>query len=285
MSDKDILKDIFSEKLGNYEVNVNPQLWNAISSNLVTTSSTVGTALFTKLLIGGSISAAALIGGYFVFSDSSRTPDKKENTIIRISSEPEGKEEDNNKNTEVAEIHSLSGVKESIINNKDIKEESFLTTSLPSQNGNIVLPKESAQVLVKIDSPKPVVSTGAAVENRKIEEQIKPPVLEPNTIVQEEATTSTEEVILFGNVFTPNGDGVNDLFFIKTKGLTDFSIVIMNAKNMVVFKSNDPDFVWDGIGVNGEPVEEGKYLYYLTAFDKNGKLVNKYQMLTIERKR
>lgn len=287
MSDKDILKDLFSEKLGNYETNVNPQLWNAISSKLATTavtSSTVGLTLFTKLLIGGSISAAALVGGYFVFSDSSQTLIKKENTS-QLSSNSENKKEENDSNTETKSIYSIPTVKES--NNsfsKDSENEISIENKEVLSNDDVSnrfiepIPIQLTQEIIKNEVPKTIGPNEVISE-----EKLKDPVVESTINEQEEATISTEEVVLYENIFTPNGDGVNDLFFIKTKGLTDFSIVIMNAKNTVVFKSNDPDFVWDGIGMNGEPVEEGKYLYYLTAFDKNGKPVNKYKVLTIEK--
>lgn len=295
MNDKDIFKDIFSEKLGNYEANVDPQLWNAISSKLaasaVTTGSTVGTTLFTKLLIGGSISAATLVGGYFVFSDSYQTPNRKGN-ITHVSSNSESKKEEKERNTEATQMYSIPRINESNntvskdskkVNINEVNNDDRLNLFLSNHSFENLPYVELAPEIVNTEIPKQIEPITFTSENKKQDELVKKPIVEPNNNDQEEATISTEEVVLYENIFTPNGDGVNDLFFIKTKGLTDFSIVIMNTKNTVVFKSNDPDFVWDGIGMNGEPVEEGKYLYYLTSYDKNGKPVNKYRELTIKR--
>lgn len=294
MSDKDIFKDIFSEKLGNYEANVNPQLWNSISSKLATTaatSSTVGTTLFTKLLIGGSISAAALIGGYFVFSDSSQKSAKKE-SIAHTSSSSEIKTDNKERNTETKQTYSIPSTNESIKsvsndpkkeNTNEVSKDNLINFFVSNSSFDNLPYVESIPEIVNTAIPKQIEPVADDSKDNRDDELVKKPIIESNSKDQEEATVSTEEVVLFENIFTPNGDGINDLFFIQTKGLTDFSIVIMNSRNAVVFKSNDPDFVWDGVSFNGEPVEKGKYLYYLTAYDKNGKPVNKYKELIIEK--
>ena len=66
------------------------------------------------------------------------------------------------------------------------------------------------------------------------------------------------------NVFTPNQDGVNDTYMISGKGITEFSIVIVNRWGNVIFESNDILISWDGTS-NGQPCQDGVYFYIIRA--------------------
>ena len=75
------------------------------------------------------------------------------------------------------------------------------------------------------------------------------------------------------NVFTPNGDGVNDFFFPRqmlSKGLTDFRISIYNRWGQTIFEGNALDGRgWDG-NLNGVPQPEGVYVYIIEAVFRDG---------------
>ena len=66
------------------------------------------------------------------------------------------------------------------------------------------------------------------------------------------------------NIITPNGDGTNDFFLIKTAGIKSYDLVIVNRWGNTVFKSSDPTVIWDGKS-DGQPVAEGVYFYKLKA--------------------
>ncbi|PKR82088.1 hypothetical protein CW751_01760 [Brumimicrobium salinarum] len=85
------------------------------------------------------------------------------------------------------------------------------------------------------------------------------------------------------NVFTPNGDGKNDFLFIKSQGLKTFQITVLNKNQKVVYSSNNPDFKWNGMDLNGTPIEAGTYVYIIVAEDEVGNTINKYQHLKIHR--
>ena len=57
----------------------------------------------------------------------------------------------------------------------------------------------------------------------------------------------------------------------------------MNSNNETVFQSQNPDFNWDGTGLNGKQVPVGKYVYFLIAKDRNDNIVNEHSLLTIVR--
>ena len=92
-----------------------------------------------------------------------------------------------------------------------------------------------------------------------------------------------EESIVLPNIFTPNGDRVNDLFEIEIGDKLEFQIVVLNRQNQLVFKSGDPRFQWDGTMPNGEPAPEGVYLYYFSAKDRFGNDITESSVLTIKR--
>jgi len=76
------------------------------------------------------------------------------------------------------------------------------------------------------------------------------------------------------NVFTPNGDGVNDEFRVAYKSLKSFQCWIYSRWGRKVYYWNDPQKGWDG-KINGRDADEGAYFYviraYGTDFDKNSK--------------
>jgi gliding motility-associated-like protein len=76
-------------------------------------------------------------------------------------------------------------------------------------------------------------------------------------------TLSCEEFII-PNIFTPNGDGVNDYFFINYEGVKDFSLEIYNRWGVRVFRSVSPQVFWNGYLESGTMVANGIYFYTLS---------------------
>jgi len=67
------------------------------------------------------------------------------------------------------------------------------------------------------------------------------------------------------NVFTPNGDGQNDLFTVNAEYATSLEVVIVNRWGNVVFESSDVDFNWNGnINNTGAECTDGTYFYQFT---------------------
>lgn len=64
------------------------------------------------------------------------------------------------------------------------------------------------------------------------------------------------------NIFTPNGDNINDLFEIKSSKLTFYHILITNRWGEPVFQSSDPTIHWDG-SIDGKLASEGTYFYVI----------------------
>lgn len=76
---------------------------------------------------------------------------------------------------------------------------------------------------------------------------------------------ATQPPMTVPNVFTPNGDGINDEFVID--GLvecTPFVLEIYDRWGVLLFTTEHPVFVhWQGKSMDGNPVPEGMYYYLL----------------------
>lgn len=70
-------------------------------------------------------------------------------------------------------------------------------------------------------------------------------------------------VIFAPNAFSPNGNGVNEEFFVFPNDFVDtFEILIYTRWGELVFRSENQDFRWDGI-YKGQPLPPGTYAYVL----------------------
>lgn len=66
------------------------------------------------------------------------------------------------------------------------------------------------------------------------------------------------------NVFTPNGDGSNQVFApILMEGVSDLSFTIYNRWGQEVYQTSQPALGWDGRNPTGEPVPAGTYFWVL----------------------
>ncbi|MBI2721201.1 MAG: gliding motility-associated C-terminal domain-containing protein [Bacteroidetes bacterium] len=75
------------------------------------------------------------------------------------------------------------------------------------------------------------------------------------------------------NVFTPNGDGSNDVFFLKTANLTEITALIYDRWGNKVHEvtSSTGNIGWDGNNTNGKECAAGTYFYIIKATGKDSK--------------
>lgn len=76
------------------------------------------------------------------------------------------------------------------------------------------------------------------------------------------------------NVFTPDGDGINDEFRVAYKSLKSFSCVIFNRWGRKVYEWSDPGRGWDG-RIGGKVALPGAYYYIMEAEGADGKKYKK----------
>jgi gliding motility-associated-like protein len=83
--------------------------------------------------------------------------------------------------------------------------------------------------------------------------------------------SDTVRVILDGalyvpNAFTPNGDGINDVFVIRGVDIKDFELFIFDRWGLLIYETNNMDEYWDGT-YKGDPVQLDTYVWKVNYSD------------------
>lgn len=301
MEGKDNIKELFSQKLGNYEAPVNPDLWASISSQVAaastTTAASTGLSMLAKVAIGIGVSTAA-IATVVVLSTSSEsekdtknlpTTELQERTSESTSTETNDTSSNNNE-TQTAVLTADNSVDQEEL---EPTPEPIPQAETPTQYNE---PVSSSETPINNMTPKGI----HRIETPEDEPQIVPVVRYANVTNYGAEPENTEEYELedtenasapktapikrFVNVFTPNGDGENDEFFLESEGLTDFSVVVFNPAGDIVYTSDNPNFRWDGRDIRTNViVPEGNYMYMVTAYDSEGNPYPIYERLEIKK--
>lgn len=78
-----------------------------------------------------------------------------------------------------------------------------------------------------------------------------------------------DSVIIIPNVFTPNGDGFNDLFAVDGINLIAINAEIYNRWGQILYTWNTVKGGWDGKTTSGENSPDGTYFYLIKITDHN----------------
>ncbi len=81
-------------------------------------------------------------------------------------------------------------------------------------------------------------------------------------------TTSLVEI---PNVFSPNGDGYNDIFIVQTQKIISFQGIILNIKGETLYEWNDPVAGWDGKINRGNLAMPGVYYCIVKCVGEDGR--------------
>lgn len=284
MEEKDSIKDLFQEKLSQLETPVRPELWSTVSSSIASSSAvatTAGMSLLAKISIG--ITIAASVTGTIIFlskEEAKETPkievQKANKQKVSKSNPTENKVENNSTVSKVNNSNPTNRVSENTVIETTSQFESIIDNTTFESSALVERPISYAQIETKEDlkAPKnnPKVETSTPAQNQESKQNVETEKLPEESKLQ----------FQLPNIFTPNGDGNNDYLKLNIENVKEFVIVILDAKSNVVFKSEDPDFKWDGTNLNGDKLTAGNYIYYVTAKDLEGKAVTKYSTLTIK---
>ncbi len=80
------------------------------------------------------------------------------------------------------------------------------------------------------------------------------------------------------NVFTPNGDNINDIFEFRTNGVTAYELTIYNRWGAIIYTITAKRPYWDGYSSAGVKMPVGNYFFVLkaqgdAAYEKAGVVV------------
>jgi hypothetical protein len=289
LEEKDYIKDLFSEKLGNHEVQVNSELWSAIESKIpnqsLVTSSSTGISILAKSVLGIGLAAGIVSISYFVFKDKKTEKFEVKKEFKNLVESEKNKELIQDFETETIqpdEIQSVSTINSKFTKKQDVispsnKKEIISEEIILSENKN----RTEKQEFIKEILPEKIIASENKTDN-KVENQTS----ETSHSAENIAENSNEEKDCFIgkllNVFTPNNDNLNDEFYIEIKGLKDFSLIVLDKENKRVFSTTDPNFRWNGKDFSDNLVPVGQYIYFFTGIDSKGNTITKSNTLQIQ---
>jgi gliding motility-associated-like protein len=139
------------------------------------------------------------------------------------------------------------------------------------QDGNIIGSFNSKSIVLKYD----VVGTykiEVQIENSQCKSEVQ--MFE---ILVIDCRIST---FYFPTAFTPNKDGINEIFIPIGTLITEYSLIVFNRWGQLVFKSDDVNYGWDGTYLSKEcPV--GLYSYICKYKDIHNKRYIKSDNITL----
>jgi gliding motility-associated-like protein len=77
------------------------------------------------------------------------------------------------------------------------------------------------------------------------------------------AADSAGAILEVPNVFSPNGDQVNDYFEVSTDGTTVYEFTVFTRSGARIYHSLSPSIIWDGKSLDGIELREGTYYYVI----------------------
>lgn len=280
MEEKDSIKDLFQEQLSQLETPVRPEIWASISSSIAgSTAATVSTgmSLLAKITIGITLAASVTGTVFYLTKEEAKPTTIKNEETQKVQFQTEKTDKTQTQKSEDKTVENQSTPQ----NNRNSLLE---TANLSTSNSTKVTEKQTIINPISITEIAPIKkATSEEVKTPKLveEEHVSTQKKEATPIIEKLPEQSKLQFNL-PNIFTPNGDGNNDYLKIEIENVSEFVIVVLDTKSNVVFKSEDPDFKWEGTDLQGDKLPAGNYLYYVTAKDQAGKPVTKYSALTIK---
>jgi len=112
------------------------------------------------------------------------------------------------------------------------------------------------------------------------------------TVKDQNGCVSTDSMTVFVDLkcyepfipsaFSPNGDTKNDVLYVRSNCLQNFTFKVFDRWGELVFESTTLNFGWDGT-FRGAPVNAGVFVWTLEGFLSNGKEVKKHGSTTLIR--
>lgn len=88
--------------------------------------------------------------------------------------------------------------------------------------------------------------------------------------------------LFFPTAFSPNGDGLNDVFEPIGLFADEYELIIFNRWGELIFATRDYNDGWDGT-INERDAPEGVYVYKVTAIDELGRSFSEKSTVTLTR--
>jgi gliding motility-associated-like protein len=293
------LSEVLKDKFTGHEAPVDPQVWDSISSQLGH-GAAAGGGVAAGWWAGG-LAAALLVGGLFWWSSEEQpvattTPATSAQTTpskaVPVQPEAIIPEAVTGSTTDPAQVSSAA--KTDVVADAQRAERSNTSTKPDAEPAGEDVVNTVWQDLVQENTAEPHF----AEREESVPMDVAPPVQLPSPSVvqlqpasttqasdhpaddqQEETQDEVEPTfveaqqpqVYIPNVFSPQGDGVNDRLKVVCSNYQKVLVRIFSAQsNALVFRANNLDDQWNGRDLNNVPCPEGYYFYAIEVTGTDG---------------
>jgi gliding motility-associated-like protein len=104
---------------------------------------------------------------------------------------------------------------------------------------------------------------------------------DPNAVIDDGSCYYPEPIIYVPNVFTPNGDNQNDIFFIDVENAADLEFTIFNRWGNIIYEATGLTSAWNGFLEGGNFAQDGTYFVKYTVTSINGELIEGHSFVQL----
>jgi gliding motility-associated-like protein len=310
--EKDNIQELFSKAFENQTSAVRPELWAGVQAKMAAagvastaTVATKGLSALTKWIIGSAaVGTVGVVTTVIALNSGEESSNKKTDAPKEISqnmtvSGPEESEKEQSakkENTYSAKPESLTNSKEPVEDlpqetnpyNKEFKQDFPPVEKVhdPSETLKQDKGKTEEKITPSENSKK---ESGEKTDSKKAadkkDDSKETPAKNPEDTKEPVFVKLEAKVTKFPSIFTPNGDGSNDIYFVKAENINDFQLLIIDQNNREMFRSNTPGEHegWNGRDKAGDEAPSGSYAAIVTGKDQNGKSFRDIQLFELRR--
>lgn len=296
MIENDNIKELFSKSLENHTSTVRPEVWNGLQAKMAaagvsSVAATKGLSVLTKWIIG----SAAVTGTAVITTIAVMNTGKEETARPQPAQTEQLSQQTAAAAPQDVEQTAVTGQDAEQTNDASVNDIEVITGGLPGTYGDV---QEAMPFKPFVDRGRSgsIGDAGAPATNHTGNPSANPASSEPGKVVEIPVEKEPETpavsaagnpefkapVVHMPNVFTPNGDGSNDEYFIEFENVPTATITFMDQNNKTVYSTTNKSFRWDGT-VEGDPVQNGPYACIVVYQDMSGKTHKKITLIDIRR--
>lgn len=106
---------------------------------------------------------------------------------------------------------------------------------------------------------------------------------DPNAALDNGTCIYPVPTIVAPNIFTPNGDNSNDVFFLDGTNTESITLIITNRWGNMMYSGSGVNPAWDGKSQNGVAAEDGVYFYKYEAKGIAGDIISGHGFFHLQR--
>ncbi len=311
MIEKDNIQELFSKAFENQTAPVRPDLWVGVQAKMAAagvastaTVATKGLSALTKWIIGSAaVGTVGVVTAVVALNSGEESVNKKTDSPKEISQNVTTTSPEESKSEETKFVARTTNTKPVVVedkqfvdipqttnaSNKEYIKDDFVKNDDNSHEAAKPekVKQEETQVLTNSFRKESAEKADSKKESTDKKDDVSetPPVKHPEDSKEPVFVKLEAKVTKFPSIFTPNGDGSNDIYFVKAENINDFQLLIIDQNNREMFRSNTPGEQegWNGRDKSGDEAPSGSYAAIVTGKDQNGKSFRDIQLFELRR--